>query len=69
MRTLSIIAYAIGTALLIASCFTQNVALTWWLGAVALTFLIMGCIFQFNAKKTVSRSYVRQPIRHDKNRI
>lgn len=48
MKTLSIIFYVIGSALLIASCFTTGVTLTWVLGGVAVVCLILGCVFQFN---------------------
>lgn len=55
MKTLSIIAYIIGSALLIASCFTQGITLTWVLGGAAVVFLILGCVFQFytNNRNTV----------------
>lgn len=48
MKTLSIIFYILGSALLIASCFTTGVTITWVLGGVAVLFLILGCVFQFN---------------------
>lgn len=51
MKTLAIICYVIGACLLIASCFTTGVALTWWLGGAAVVMLVLGCIFQFNQKK------------------
>lgn len=51
MKALSIISYIIGSILLIVSCFTTGVTLTWWLGGIAVFFLIIGCIFQFNATK------------------
>lgn len=51
MKTLSVIFYIIGSLLLIISCFTTGVALTWWLGGIAVVCLIAGCIFQFNANK------------------
>ena len=51
MKTLSIISYVIGAGLLIASCFTTGMALTWWLGGAAIILLIVGCILQFNIKK------------------
>lgn len=51
MKTLSIIFYVIGSILLVISCFTTSVAATWWLGGIALAFLIAGCVFQFNANK------------------
>lgn len=49
MKTLAIIFYIIGSGLLIASCFTTGVALTWWLGGFAVATLIAGCICQYNA--------------------
>lgn len=49
MKTLAIILYIIGSGLLIASCFTTGIALTWWLGGAAVVSLIAGCIFQYNA--------------------
>lgn len=52
MRTLSVILYVAGSALLIASCFTSSVALTWWFGIVAVALLIVGCVMQFNLKRT-----------------
>lgn len=51
MKTLSIISYAIGCILLMISCFTTSISLTWWLGGIAVLFLIGGCIFQFNVVK------------------
>ncbi len=51
MKTLSIFTYAIGFILLLASCFTTGVALTWWLGGLAVLLLIIGCIFQFNSMR------------------
>lgn len=51
MKTLSILSYVIGSILLIASCFTVGVTLTWWLGGAAVVFLVLGCIFQFNLSK------------------
>ncbi len=51
MKALSIISYAIGFVLLIVSCFTTGVALTWWLGGVALICLILGCVFQYQLTK------------------
>jgi glucose uptake protein GlcU len=51
MQTLSIIFYAIGSVLLISSCFTTGIAITWWLGSLSVLFLILGCVFQFNFKK------------------
>lgn len=49
MKILSIICYIIGSVLLIVSCFTQSVAVTWWLGGIAVVFLIGGCVAQFNS--------------------
>lgn len=49
MKALSIISYIIGSILLIASCFTTSISVTWWLGGIAVLFLIVGCIFQFNS--------------------
>ena len=51
MKALSYIAYIIGSLLLIISCFTISVAATWWLGGIAVFFLIIGCVFQYNATK------------------
>lgn len=51
MKALSYIAYIIGSLLLIISCFTISVAATWWLGGIAVLFLIIGCVFQYNASK------------------
>ncbi len=51
MKTLSIISYAIGCILLMISCFTSSITLTWWLGGIAVAFLIGGCVFQFNVIK------------------
>lgn len=55
MKTLSILAYIIGSGLLIASCFTTGVSLTWALGGSAVVCLILGCVFQFRSanRKTV----------------
>ncbi len=60
MKTLSIISYIIGSILLIISCFTTGVAATWWLGGLAVAFLILGCIFQFNNNKTKDYIHHRQ---------
>ncbi len=49
MKTLSIIFYIIGSILLIVSCFTTSISVTWWLGGIAVVFLIGGCVCQFNA--------------------
>ena len=59
MKTLSILSYIVGSVLLILSCFTESVALTWWFGALAVAFLILGCVFQFNSKtKMHAHGYV-----------
>lgn len=50
MKALSIAAYIIGSILLLVSCFTTGVSLTWWLGGISIAFLILGCVFQFKAK-------------------
>ena len=39
MKTLSIIFYIIGSILLIVSCFTTSISVTWWLGGSLLYFL------------------------------
>lgn len=57
MKTLSIISYVVGSILLIISCFTVSITLTWWLGGIAVFFLILGCVFQFNTNK--NKDYVR----------
>lgn len=49
MKTLSIISYVIGSILLIVSCFTTSISVTWWLGGLAVLFLIAGCVCQFNS--------------------
>ena len=54
MKTLSIISYIIGSILLIVSCFTNSYSATWWLGGIAVIFLIGGCVFQFTAKSNKS---------------
>lgn len=64
MKTLAVIFYIIGCGLLIASCFTSGVALTWWLGGGAVVALIAGCIFQYNSSSTRGR---RQYRREDEN--
>lgn len=50
MKTLSIIFYIIGSILLIVSCFMNSYAATWWIGGIAVIFLIGGCVCQFTAK-------------------
>lgn len=57
MKTLSIISYIIGSGLLIASCFTTGLTLTWILGGVAVLCLILGCVFQFNSTKAHHHIY------------
>ncbi|MDE7180720.1 MAG: hypothetical protein K2N88_05930 [Muribaculaceae bacterium] len=57
MKTLSILSYVIGSILLIISCFTTGITVTWVLGGVAVLFLILGCVFQFN-------SHTRNTINH-----
>lgn len=51
MKALSIIFYIIGSVLLIISCFTSGVTVTWILGGIAVVALILGCVFQFNTHK------------------
>lgn len=58
MKTLSILCYIIGSGLLIASCFTTGVAVTWALGGSAVLVLILGCVFQFNTGR-------ERNLRHD----
>lgn len=53
MKTLSIIFYIIGSGLLLASCFTTSVTPTWWLGGFAIACLILGCVFQYNARRSL----------------
>ena len=60
MKTLSIISYVIGSILLIISCFTNGVTATWWFGGTAVLFLIGGCVFQFQANKNNSSSYIHR---------
>lgn len=57
MKTLSIITYFIGSILLIISCFTSGITATWLLGGLAVLFLILGCVFQFNSTKTREYSH------------
>lgn len=57
MKTLSIIFYILGSVMLIVSCFITSVALTWWLGGIAVVLLIIGCVFQFNANQR--QNYVK----------
>ncbi|MCH5232951.1 MAG: hypothetical protein J1E78_04860 [Muribaculaceae bacterium] len=49
MKTLSIIFYIIGSILLIVSCFMNSTSATWWIGGIAVIFLIGGCVCQFTA--------------------
>lgn len=49
MKALSIIFYCIAGVLLIVSCFTASVTLTWWLGGAAVLALVIGCMFQYKA--------------------
>lgn len=57
MKALSIIAYILGSGLLIASCFTTGITLTWVLGGAAVVFLILGCVFQFNTHSSHRVNY------------
>ncbi len=57
MKVLSIIFYIIGSILLIVSCFTTSVTVTWWLGGIAVVALIIGCVFQFNANRSNQMNY------------
>lgn len=66
MKTLSIIFYIIGSCLLIASCFTTGVAITWILGGAAVVCLIVGCIFQFNVTKKRQRYMYRSRVNHER---
>lgn len=59
MKALYIILYAIGCILLIISCFTSSVTLTWWLGSISVIFLIGGCICQFQVAKKDTRERYR----------
>ncbi|MDE5674417.1 MAG: hypothetical protein K2I16_01370 [Muribaculaceae bacterium] len=63
MKTLSIISYIIGSILLIISCFTTSVSTTWWLGGIAVVFLIAGCVFQFNSNNDSQVYHHRHPDR------
>lgn len=51
MKTLSIVSYIVGSILLIVSCFTTGVTVTWILGGLAVVFLVVGCVFQFYVNK------------------
>lgn len=57
MKILSILAYVVGSLLLLTSCFIEDVVLTWWLGAISVVFLIAGCILQFHTNKPLSHTY------------
>lgn len=57
MKTLAIILYIIGSGLLIASCFTTGIALTWWLGGSAVVALIAGCVCQYNSSTSHNDEY------------
>ena len=59
MKALSIIFYAIGAGLLVASCFTTGMAVTWWLGGAAIVLIIIGCILQFSIKKQEVDSLIK----------
>lgn len=50
MKTLSIVCYLIGSVLLIISCFVSSLAAIWWLGGIAVLFLIAGCVFQYKTR-------------------
>lgn len=65
MKTISILAYFLGSILLIASCFTSSLALTWCFGAAAVVSLIVGCVFQFNSKQSVAHTYVHTSHTHN----
>lgn len=65
MKALSIIFYAIGAGLLVASCFTTGMAVTWWLGGAAIVLIIIGCILQFTIKKHEVDALIRDE-RHAK---
>lgn len=54
MKAMSLICYIVGSILLIASCFTSGVTVTWILGGAAVVFLIVGCVFQFNTRNVKS---------------
>lgn len=57
MKALSILFYIIGSGLLIASCFTTGVSVTWILGGIAVVCLILGCVFQFNTTRQQPRTF------------
>lgn len=60
MKTVSIIAYIAGTLLLMTTCFLTNVALLWWISAIAALLLVVGCVLQFNYRRVPAHSYVRR---------
>lgn len=51
MKALYIILYAIGSILLIISCFTPAPATMWWLGGISVVCLIAGCVVQYYTSK------------------
>ena len=53
--------------MLIASCFTTGVALTWVLGGLAVVFLVIGCVFQYNTTKQRRYEEPRER-RHEESR-
>ena len=57
MKILSVICYIIGCGLLITSCFTTGVTLTWALGGAAVVFLTSGCVFQFYTQNKKSMDH------------
>lgn len=59
MKTLSILSYIIGSILLIISCFTTGITATWVLGGVAVAFLILGCVFQYNSHGKTTVNHLR----------
>lgn len=60
MKSLAIISYIIGSVLLIVSCFTTAVTITWVIGGLAVLFLIVGCVLQFQINKnTMKHRYHR----------
>lgn len=52
MKTLSILFYALGSILLVTSCFVTNISADWWLGGAAVAALIIGCVCQFNVNRS-----------------
>lgn len=70
MKTLSIIFYILGSALLIVSCFATSITLVWWFGALAVVTLICGCIFQYKANDHTCHKYVvvRQDMMSDRQK-